>query len=134
MKNEKAHDGYKVKRIREILGIKQEKVALELGGNWNQQRISILEQKQTISNDLLDRIAEILKVPVNTIRSFSDDAVVKIVAELGSEKSVEISTNQVSGIVPPFNPIGKMIELYERIIKEIIIEIDSLKMATQSRL
>jgi len=33
------HEGRNVKRIREILGIKQEALALELGDDWNQKKI-----------------------------------------------------------------------------------------------
>jgi len=37
------HKGRNVKRFREMLGLKQEALALELGGDWNQRKVSLLE-------------------------------------------------------------------------------------------
>ena len=42
------HEGRNVKRFREMLGIKQDALAADLGNDWNQQKISLLEQKETI--------------------------------------------------------------------------------------
>ena len=44
----KVHEGRNVKRFREMLGIKQDALAVELGDDWNQQKISLLEQKETL--------------------------------------------------------------------------------------
>lgn len=40
------HEGRNVKRIREMLGIKQDALAIELGDDWNQKKISLLEGKR----------------------------------------------------------------------------------------
>ncbi len=45
MPNNKIHEGRNVKRFREMLGIKQDALAADLGDDWNQQKISLLEQK-----------------------------------------------------------------------------------------
>ncbi len=42
------HLGRNVKRLREILDIKQEVLAQRLGAEWNQQRISTIEGKDVI--------------------------------------------------------------------------------------
>ena len=42
------HQGRNVKRFREMLGIKQEALAVELGEDWNQRKVSLLEQKEVI--------------------------------------------------------------------------------------
>ena len=39
------HKGRNIKRFREMLGIKQDVLAAELGDDWNQQKVSLLEQK-----------------------------------------------------------------------------------------
>ena len=57
--NKDRSQGRNVKRIREILGIKQETLATDLG--FNQQKISLLEQKETIEPDLLKEIADAFK-------------------------------------------------------------------------
>ncbi len=49
--NEKIHHGRNVKRFREMLGIKQEAFAAELGSDWNQKKVSLLEQKESIDED-----------------------------------------------------------------------------------
>ena len=36
--NHKIHQGRNIKRFREMLGIKQDALAYELGDDWNQQR------------------------------------------------------------------------------------------------
>ena len=42
---QKIHQGRNVKRFREMLGIKQEALAFDLGEEWNQKKISLLECK-----------------------------------------------------------------------------------------
>ena len=71
------HQGRNVKRFREMLGIKQEGLALELGDEWNQRKISLLEQKEIIEPELLKQVAKVLKVPVEAIENF-DEKLVKI--------------------------------------------------------
>jgi len=58
------HEGRNVKRIREMLGIKQDALAIELGDDWNQKKTSLLEGKETIEPQILDEVAKTLKVPV----------------------------------------------------------------------
>ena len=59
--NEKTvHEGRNVKRIREILGIKQDTLANELG--LSQQAISALEQQEALDKDMLEKVAKALKV------------------------------------------------------------------------
>jgi len=49
------HEGRNVKRIREMLGIKQDALAFDLG--LSQQAISQLEQKEALDKDMLEKIA-----------------------------------------------------------------------------
>ena len=58
--NSKIHEGRNVKRFREMLGIKQDFLAFELGEDWNQQKISLLEQKEKIDSDILEQVSAIL--------------------------------------------------------------------------
>ena len=73
---EKIHQGRNVKRFREMPGIKQEAFATELGEDWNQKKVSLLEQKETIEDDLLQQVAKVLKVPVEAIKNFDKEAAV----------------------------------------------------------
>ncbi len=40
----KIHEGRNVKRFREMMGVKQDTLAADLGDDWNQQKISLLER------------------------------------------------------------------------------------------
>ena len=128
-KNPKIHEGRNVKRFREMLGIKQDALAFELGEDWNQQKISLLEQKETIDTSLLQQISEALKIPVEAIRNFDEEQAVNIISNTFNEGSF-VNT----GYAPTFNvnPLEKWlealeeikrlntekIELYERMLKE----------------
>ncbi len=72
MNDKPVHEGRNVKRIREILGIKQDALAMDLG--LSQQAISQLEQKEALDGELLEKIAKILEVPVEAINNFDEEA------------------------------------------------------------
>ena len=42
------HQGRNIKRFREMLGLKQEGLAYELGEDWSQKKVSLLEQKEVV--------------------------------------------------------------------------------------
>lgn len=67
----KRNDGYNVKRLREILGIKQD--ALVIGLKMDQSQISRLEGKEIIDDEILTQIANILNIPVEAIKNFSEE-------------------------------------------------------------
>ena len=105
MPERKIHEGRNVKRIREIMGIKQDTLALDLG--LSQQSVSLLEQKETIDLELLDKISKVLKVPVEAIKNFDEAATVNYIAN---------TFNGNSGNYMNFNPLDKVVELYERLL------------------
>ncbi len=69
----KIHEGRNVKRFREMLGIKQDALAADLGDDWNQQKISLLEQKETIDDAVLQQVAAALKIPAEAIENFDEE-------------------------------------------------------------
>lgn len=71
---EKVHQGRAVKRIREILQVKQETLASELG--ISQQSVSLLETKEAIDPETLEQIAKTLKIPVEAIKNFDEEAAI----------------------------------------------------------
>ena len=116
----KVHHGRAVKRLREILYIKQDRLADELG--MSQQNVSVLEQKETIDPELLEQIAKILKVPVEAIKNFNEDATVNFISNTFSDQAVAGHTVHYNPII---NPIEKWVEaiaknekLYEALLKE----------------
>src|SRR5690242_20541772 len=109
--NEKIHQGRNVKRFREMLGIKQEALAIELGDDWNQQKISLLEQKETIDDGLLQQLAAALKIPAEAIENFDDEQAVNIIANTFNSHDNASGMN----VYPTFNinPIEKWLEAIE---------------------
>ena len=116
------HQGRNVKRFREMLGIKQEALALELGDDWNQRKISLLEQKDIIEPALLEQVAKALKVPVEAIKNFDEEAAINYINTFNDNSTSHVIGNHGTY---NFNPIDKWIEviednkkLYERLLKE----------------
>ena len=117
----KIHEGRNVKRFREMLGIKQDALAADLGDDWNQQKISLLEQKETIDAALLKQVSAALKIPAEAIENFDDEAAVNIIANTFDNGAIGYNRAEIQH----FNPIEKIIQLheekialYERMLKE----------------
>jgi len=108
MTEKTVHEGKNVKRIREILGIKQDVLANQLG--LSQQAVSQLEQKETIDPKIMADVAKALKVPVEAIKNFNEEATYNNIANNFNDNSYLINYQ--------FNPVEKVIELYERLIKD----------------
>jgi len=115
------HEGRNVKRIREMLGIKQDALAIDLG--LSQQAISALEQKEALDKDMLEKIAAVLKVPVEAIKNFDEESAINIIANTFNDTS--FSHNIFHPHNCTFNAIDKIVELYdekialyERMLKE----------------
>jgi transcriptional regulator with XRE-family HTH domain len=118
----KIHEGRNVKRFREMLGIKQDALAADLGDDWNQQKVSLLEQKETIDPALLQQISSALKIPAEAIQNFDEEQAVNIISNTFNDGSF-LNT----GHTPTFNvnPLEKLVQLheekialYERMLKE----------------
>jgi len=105
MPEKRVHEGRNVKRIREIMGIKQDTLAIDLG--LSQQSVSLLEQRESIDPELLEKVAKVLKVPVEAIKNFDEAATVNYIAN---------TFNGNSGNYMNFNPLDKVVELYERLL------------------
>lgn len=126
----KIHEGHNVKRFREWRGIKQEALADMLGDNWSQKKISQLEQKETIDNDILEEVARILQFPADLFRTYDENKQVTIVGNTFDNGSILNGVNYN----PTFYPIEKIMELhndkmefYERMLREKTEMIEILK-------
>lgn len=120
---QKIHQGRNVKRFREMLGIKQEALALDLGDDWNQKKISLLEQKEEIDENLLKAISQALKIPVEAFQNFDEEQAVNIISNtFNIEKDAFIGNSKPTFHINPMDEIKKLheekIALYERMLKE----------------
>lgn len=114
MADKQIHLGRNVKRIREIMGIKQDALAADL--DISQQSVSLLEQKADIDDRMLERIAGILKVPADAIKNFSEEATVNYINTF-HDQSINNGAVGSSLYHCSFNPIDKIVELYERLLQ-----------------
>lgn len=89
-----------------MLGLKQDALAIALGEEWSQKRVSLLEQKEVIEDGLLNQIAEILKVPVEAIKNLDDSKAVNIIANTFNDEAVAYSQYYKC----TFNPMEKWLE------------------------
>ncbi|MNS99574.1 hypothetical protein D3C72_1339810 [compost metagenome] len=78
----------------------------------------MLETKETIELDVLQRIADIMHLPVEAFQNFDEEQAINLISNT-------ISDNAVGVIVHNYNPIEKIfalheekIALYERMLKE----------------
>ena len=115
------HQGRNVKRFREMLGIKQEGLALELGDDWNQRKISLLEQKEQIEPELLEQVAKALKVPSDAIKNFDEEKAINIISNNSFENCDQPASVFYNSTI---NPIDKWVDaleenkkLYERLLQ-----------------
>ncbi|WP_294269376.1 helix-turn-helix transcriptional regulator [uncultured Chryseobacterium sp.] len=111
---QKIHQGRNVKRFREMLGVKQEALALDLGDEWNQKKVSLLEQKDVIEEAILQKISEILHIPVEAFQNFDEEQAINIISNT-VHNSDNASGNSLFSYYPTVNPIEKWIEALEEI-------------------
>ena len=107
------HQGKNVKRLREICGMKQETLAVQLG--LSQQAISQLEQKEVLDAKQIEELAKILKVSPDIIKYMTDDAANNFINTFNDHSGFNFQCT--------FNPLDKYVEameankvLYERML------------------
>lgn len=128
----KVHQGRNIKKFREILGSKQEALALDL--NVTQASISKLEAREEIEYKTLQKIAEILNVPVEAIKNFDEDSAINVIANTFNNH--DHSSPQFATLInnsPNFDPLDKIVELYERMLQQQKEMIDKLEKLIQRK-
>jgi transcriptional regulator with XRE-family HTH domain len=116
----KKHMGRNLQKVRVYLGFKQDALASDLG--LNQQAISKIEQQDEIDDELLKKIAETLGVSPDLIKNFDEERAVYNINNFRDNTLQEGAT----AIAQQFNPVEKIVELYERLLKSEREKIDIL--------
>lgn len=104
----KPHIGRKIVRIRELKDMKQEALASIMG--VSQQSISRIEQSETIEDEKLQQVAKALGVTIEAIKNFNEDAAISNINTFNDASAFNFQCQ--------FNPVEKIVELYERMLKE----------------
>lgn len=96
--------GQKIARLREIRGVKQTDLARRL--EISQQALSRMENNDFVDDKKLKKVAEALGVSTHAILNFQEDTILE---EMDKKKSMPEAELQ-------FNPIEKILELYEQLL------------------
>ena len=136
----KPHDGRNVKRIREILKVKQSSLAHDLGSEWNQKKVSQLEDKETIDDKLMEEIAAALKVPVEVIKNFDDERAVMNIQnnyEGSNPNSAYVNTNNnncsISYADKWVEAMEEIKKLYERLLQSEKEKVEMLQQLLETK-
>jgi hypothetical protein len=112
------HQGKNIKRFREWFGWKQEVLADKLGDDWTQSKVSLLENKEVIEPKILDEVAKAMGIQAEALKALdADQQPVSIVANhfaAINDNASGINYNHNCSL--NFNPVDKIVELYERIV------------------
>ncbi len=131
MEDTTLHIGRKIGRIREMKGIKQEALAIELG--VSQQSVSNIEKSSKVEDEVLEKIAKALGVTGDAIRNFSEEAVTNYFNTF-NDSSVNQGAVGSNNFNCTFNPLDKLLEvieenkkLYERLLDSEREKVEMLK-------
>jgi len=111
----KPHIGRKITRIRELRGMKQEALAQALG--ISQQTVSAMENSEELDDKRLDDVAKALGVTKEALRNFSEEAVINYFNNFYDNSSGGNTIGAFGTMTCNFNPLDKVVELYERLVK-----------------
>ena len=114
----KRHEGHNVKRFREILGVKQESLAADLGEEWTQKKVSSMEAKERLNDELMEQVAKALNIPADAIRNFDEEKTIFNIqhnyeGSNNGDGSGVINAGDIGSNACTFNPLDKLIESYE---------------------
>ncbi|KOP36545.1 XRE family transcriptional regulator [Flavobacterium sp. WLB] len=109
------HIGRNISRIRELKDMKQEALADALG--TTQQTISNIENSETVDEQRLIEIAKALEVSVEAIKNFSEEGVFNYFNTFNDAVSNSSFGQGTYNNECTFNPLDKVVELYERLVQ-----------------
>lgn len=105
----RSNHGANVKRWREWRNINQDVLAEKIG--VSQATLSGYEKRDKLEPEILEKIAKALDIPVEAITEMDDGTSINIFSGTWKDNAY------VSGYVTNINPLEKVIELYERLLK-----------------
>lgn len=116
------HFGRNISRIRELRGIKQEALAVAIG--VSQQTISNIENSENVDDEKLELIANELGITIEAIKNFSEEGVITY---FNTFNETVTNSNFGNNNICNFNPLDKVVELYERLVQAEKDKVDYLE-------
>lgn len=137
MRSSKVHHGHNIRRTRIDKNINQDVLSTKV--NMSQPTVSRYENMRIIEEEILERFAKALDVPLEYLETLEEDAPI-IVFENNTINNRDNAganthigfTESENGTTAIFNPIDKINELYERLLKEKDDKIAYLEKSLQS--
>ncbi|MCE7057582.1 helix-turn-helix transcriptional regulator [Algoriphagus sp. AGSA1] len=105
------HRGRTVAKCRNFKGIKQDSLAQDL--NVSQSEMSRIENLEDIDDNLFAQIAEALGVSPEFLDNFDENSALYHISNNIDNTTITENSNGISQV---FNPLDKVIELYERLL------------------
>ena len=105
----RSNHGANVKRWREWRNINQDVLAEKIG--VSQATLSGYEKRDKLEPEILEKVAKALDIPIEAITEMDDGTSINIFSGTWKDNAY------VSGYVTNINPLEKVIELYERLLK-----------------
>ena len=118
--SQRVHHGHNIASARRMKGLVQKTLADLLG--MSQQRLSQIESTKIVSDEILQKVAEITGVSLEDLKTMEEP--MSIYIENNSTNTIEKGAN-VGSVNSSYdfettyhvNPIDKITELYERLLK-----------------
>ena len=104
------HIGRKIERLRKATGLTQTGLGARLG--ISKQAVSKIEQAEAINEDRLEWIAGALGISAEAIHHFTDDMLVFHIQHMHDQATAYAYNFQCT-----YNPLDKVVELYERLLR-----------------
>ncbi|WP_080902801.1 helix-turn-helix domain-containing protein [Parabacteroides sp. Marseille-P3160] len=105
----KCNQGANIRRWREWRNVKQEVLAEQIG--VSQATLSGYEKRDKLGQKTLDKIAKALDIPVEAITELEQGTSISIVSSTLHDNAGSIIN------YPTFNPIDKIVELYDKLLQ-----------------
>lgn len=107
----KNNHGANAKRWREWRGVKQDVLAEQIG--VSQATLSAYEKRGNLEPEVIEKIAKALDIPEEAITELSEGTFINIFSGTWQDHAYANGQNYN----PTFNPLEKVVELYERLLK-----------------
>lgn len=121
----RTNHGANVRRWREWRGINQDVLAEQIG--VSQATLSGYEKKEKLDDEVLDKIAKVLNVPVEAITELNDNSAINIFSGTWNDHAV------AQNFQPSFNPIDKIVELYDKLLQSEKEKVEMLQEVLRDR-
>ena len=105
----RSNHGANVKRWREWRNINQDVLAEKIG--VSQAALSGYEKRDKLEPEILKKICDALNIPEEAITEMDSDTAINIISNTFNDHASGVN------YYPTFNPIDKIAELYERLLK-----------------